>query len=73
MMGRVVEERGSWRKGNKVVSDSDALRTLVNRVASSTDKADEQVFDTLNYAVEQGNLRYVEDNGLIRWEWVEFL
>ena len=73
MMGRVVEERGSWHKGNKVVSDSDALRTLVNRVVSSTDKADEQVFDTLNYAVEQGNLRYVEDNGLIRWEWVEFL
>ncbi|MBA7561131.1 hypothetical protein ES708_02766 [subsurface metagenome] len=40
MMGKVVEERGSWRKGNKVVSDSDALRTLVNRVVSSTDKAD---------------------------------
>jgi len=73
MMGKVVEERGSWRKENKVVSDSDALTALVSTVVSSTDKTDEQVFDTLNYAVEQENLRYVEDNGLIRWEWVEFL
>ena len=73
MMGRVVEERGSWRKENEVVSDSDALKALVSRVANSTNKADEQVFDTLNYAVEQENLRYVEDNGLIRWEWVDYL
>ena len=73
MMGRVVEEKGSWRKEDQVVSDSDALITLVNRVVSSTNNGDEQVLDTLNYAVEQGNLRYVEDNGLIRWGWVEFL
>jgi anaerobic magnesium-protoporphyrin IX monomethyl ester cyclase len=73
MMGRVVEEKGSWRKENKVVSDSDALKALVSRVVRSTKNGDEQVFNTLNYAVEQGNLRYVEDSGLIRWEWVEFL
>jgi len=100
MMGRVVEEKGSWRKerriitptppspfkgeglggGQKrkflyyqVVSDSDALKTLVSRVVRSTNNGDEQVLNTLNYAVEQGNLRYVEDSGLIRWEWVDFL
>ena len=73
MMGRVVEEKGSWRKEDQVVSDSDALMTLVYRVVSSTNNGDEQVLDTLNYAVEQGNLRYVEDNGLIRWGWMEFL
>jgi len=73
MMGRVVEEKGWWHKGNRPISDSEALKTLVNRVASSTDDTDEQVFSTLDNAVEQGNLRYAEDNGLIRWEWVDFL
>jgi len=73
IMGRIVEEKGSWRKGNEVVSDSDALNTLVNKTVSSTNNGHEQVLNTLSYAVERGNLRYVEDNGMIRWEWVDYL
>ena len=73
MMGKIIEEKGAWRQENTPVSDSEALKALVNRVGSSTNNTDEQVFDALNHAAEQGNLRCAEDNGVIRWEWVDFL
>ena len=73
MMGKVLEEKGSWPVKVRAASVGDTIKTLVNRVAGSIDHEQEQVFNTLKFAVEQGNLRCIKENGQIRWEWVDFL
>ena len=73
MMGKVLEEKGSWPDKGEPVSAGDTIKTLVNRIAGSIDHEQEQVFNTLTFAVEQGNLRCIKENGQVRWEWVDFL
>jgi hypothetical protein len=73
MMGEVIEEKGWWRNnGNPVLADH-VFKTLVDRVAGSTDYTRKQVDETLGLAVEKGDLRWSEEGGIIRWEWVDFL
>jgi len=73
MMGEVIEEKGFWRNNGKPVSAGDVFKTLVNRVAGSTDYPRKQVAETLSLAVEKGNLTWSEEKEIIRWEWVDFL
>jgi len=73
MMGEVIEEKGFWRNNGKPVSAGDVFKTLVNRVAGSTDYTRKQVAETLSLAVEKGNLTWSEEKEIIRWEWVDFL
>ena len=73
MMGRVIEEKGSWPRGEKPLSEHEALKALVKRVADSVDDTQEQILSTLTFALETGNLRYSDNDGLIKWEWVDFL
>ncbi len=73
MMKKVIEDKGSWPNIGKPLLKESVFRTLTDRVASSTDFTNEQVNNTLNLAVKQENLRWREDKGYIRWEWVNFL
>jgi len=88
MMGSVIEKKGSWpASGNlmngKVIkgeaakdgkpSDKELLETLVDRVNDSFDSSRETISNTLIHAVEQGGLRHTVRDGLIKWEWVDYL
>ena len=72
MMGWVVEEKGFWNNKDKTDS-GDALKKLINHIEGSIDYSRKQISETLNFSVEQGYLRYKEEKGQIRWEWVDFL
>jgi radical SAM superfamily enzyme YgiQ (UPF0313 family) len=73
MMGRILEEKGSWNQGFQAETDLDLLETLVDRVTESVPNSREQVWITLQDAVQRGNLRCRREEGKIRWEWVNFL
>ena len=73
MMHRIIEEKGTWGNNDNAVSYGESMKTLVDRIAGSIDYTPEQIYNTLNSAVEKGNLRYTKDAGQIRWEWAEFL
>jgi anaerobic magnesium-protoporphyrin IX monomethyl ester cyclase len=73
MMGRIIEDKGTWDTKDRSFSYEDAMRTLVQRIAGSVKYTQEQIYNTLNVAVDKGNLRYVKDDGKIRWEWVDYL
>ncbi len=73
MMGEVIEEKGFWLHNGRPVSRGHALKGLVDRVADSTDYTRKQVDETLSLAVEKGNLKWSEEKGGIRWDWVDFL
>ena len=72
MMGGVLEEKGFW-SNNKAVSFYESLKSLVKRLACSTNYPEDQILSALNSSLEKGNLRYTEGDGQIRWEWVNFL
>lgn len=73
MMGRIIEKNGSWTNGNRTISDKDALNDLVDRVAGAIDYTRKQVYETLEFSRNQGNLRCRQDKNRVRWEWVDFL
>ncbi|MCJ7664930.1 MAG: B12-binding domain-containing radical SAM protein [Desulfobacterales bacterium] len=73
MMGRVIEEKGSWRTNGQPLASPDALKTLVDRVASSTRHQPEDISSSLAHAAEHGNLRYEESAGKVQWRWVDYL
>jgi len=73
MMGRVLEERGTWIQAGYPTSDQDFLGVLVDRVAGSVKNPKDQIYTTLKEAAEKGNLRCVNQEGRVRWEWVDFL
>jgi radical SAM superfamily enzyme YgiQ (UPF0313 family) len=73
MMGRVIEEKGFWRNDGKPIAGPDALKTLVDRVASSTRHRSEDISCALTSAIEHGNLTYEENHGQVRWKWVDYI
>jgi radical SAM superfamily enzyme YgiQ (UPF0313 family) len=73
MMARVIEEKGSWPAADDASAASEHLDRLVDRVKEATPKSRELVRDTLSSALEKGHLRRLEAQGLVRWEWVDYL
>jgi len=72
MMGMVLEEKGFWNHKDETNS-GDALKKLINNIEGSIDYSRKQISETLKFSVEQGYLRYTEEKGQIRWEWVDSL
>jgi radical SAM superfamily enzyme YgiQ (UPF0313 family) len=72
MMGRILEEKGFWNNQDRTGS-GDALKKLINKIGGSLDYSQDQISETLNFAMDQGYLKYENDKGQIRWKWVDFL
>ena len=72
MMERVLENNRSC-SNNKFDSFSDALKSLIKKVACSTSYSEGQILSVLNSCLENGNLMYAAQNGHIKWDWVDFL
>jgi hypothetical protein len=73
MTNRVIEEKGMWRHNGKPMSRHDALQTLIARVANCTKHRTADISTALVHAMEQGNLRYAEQEGQVKWQWVDYL
>jgi hypothetical protein len=73
MMKNVIEQKGFWSHEGRPVSLQDNLKILTERIRSSVDTGPEILFDALNHALQQGNLKCTDLNGNIRWQWVDFL
>jgi len=73
MMNAVIEKVGSWKAEKNPVSETEALATLAVRIKECVGSKKDLVDDTLNRAVEQKNLAYLQQNGRIQWRWVDYL
>ena len=73
MMKGVIEENGCRRHQGSPVTEKELLTLLSNKICQSTDYDPEQIYETLSDAVRQGNLKHVNKNGKIKWQWVDYL
>jgi anaerobic magnesium-protoporphyrin IX monomethyl ester cyclase len=72
MMSQAVEENGFWDT-QKWSSDQDSLNRLADQVWRFSRSGKEQVQKTLAYAFGKGNLIRLEQDGLTRWGWRDYL
>jgi len=73
MMKNVIEQKGFWSHGGRPLSKLDNLKIFIDRISRSVDAGPQMLFDSLGHALKQGNLKYTDLNGTIRWQWVDFL
>jgi radical SAM superfamily enzyme YgiQ (UPF0313 family) len=73
MTSRAVEEKGSWPRDGRPVSNEDPLKTLAEMVWSSTRYDQSQVLRSLQYALEQGVLACSDQAGRVCWRWLDYL
>ncbi len=73
MMKSAIEHKGFWSHDVRPVSAEDNLKILADRISRSVDAGPEILFITLGQALKQGNLKYTDLNGNIRWQWADFL
>jgi len=73
MMGHVIEEKGTWRHNGNPIARPDAFKTLIDRVAGTTQHRPKDISSALVYAAEQGNLQYEDRQGQVKWRWVDYL
>jgi radical SAM superfamily enzyme YgiQ (UPF0313 family) len=73
MMKGVIEENGCRRHQGSPVTEKELLTFLSNKICKTTDYDPEKVYETLSDAVRQGNLKHVNKNGKIKWQWVDYL
>ena len=72
MMTRAVEEKGFW-PNRKTLSEEDSLSQLVDQVWGLTGSEKKLVQKTLTYAVGKGNLLCLDQDGVTRWKWRDYL
>ena len=73
MMKSEVERRGFWPHDGCPVSTEDSLKKLAARISRSSDATPEMLYNTLGHALQEGNLKYSDRNGSVRWQWVDHL
>ncbi len=73
MMNSTIEKWGTWPATVSPVSETVLLKRLVKRICASSECDEEMLLATLLHSTRQRVLRYVHNNGQIRWEWVDYL
>jgi len=74
MMSNAIDEQGVFKQAGKTYSKADVMTNLVERIGrSGTKYSPGELAGTLNFAVEQGYLKYSDTNGQIQWEWIDYL
>jgi len=73
MMKEALERSGVWSKGGRPASAEANLKTLCDRVGSVIEADPQLLHDTLDHAVQRGNLKCSDAGGRIQWQWVEYL
>jgi len=73
MMKNEIERRGFWSHDGRPASTEDNLNKLADRISRSSDATSETLYNTLGPALEKGNLKCSDKNGVVRWRWVDYL
>jgi radical SAM superfamily enzyme YgiQ (UPF0313 family) len=73
MMQNVIEEKGHWQSDGNLLSPADHLTSLVDRIKNSTPKKAEDIYNTLQDAIQKGSLICSENGGQVRWQWKDYL
>jgi radical SAM superfamily enzyme YgiQ (UPF0313 family) len=73
MMKNVIERKGFWPHDGRPLGTLDNLKILSDRLSYSVDAKPDMLFGALDHALKQGNLKYTDLNGTIRWQWVDYL
>jgi radical SAM superfamily enzyme YgiQ (UPF0313 family) len=73
MMNNLIEERGYWQVEENPLSADEALNGLVRKVNASTTHRPADIYGALQHAVDQGNLTFRDDDGQVKWQWVDYL
>ena len=73
MMLNILEEKGHWQFDGPAPSPDDSLKALVDRVTKSTSKKADDIYSTLQDAIQKGSLICTQDGGQIRWHWKDYL
>ena len=71
MMKQVIEKTGTWISENG--SQAKAFEMLVDRVSKSTDQPFGPLFDALQTAVRQDNLKCTLEPDRVHWDWNDYL
>ena len=73
MMNRAIENCGTWRNGKGPITPKVAVDGLTQRIGPGDNFTTAQLFDTLTFAYNGGNLDYGIEEGVIRWKWADYL
>jgi radical SAM superfamily enzyme YgiQ (UPF0313 family) len=73
MMKGVIEEKGCQPKQASPLTEKELLRFLSKKICRSEDYNPKRLHETLSHAAQQGNLKHVNQNGDIKWQWVDYL
>jgi anaerobic magnesium-protoporphyrin IX monomethyl ester cyclase len=73
MMKNVIEQKGSWPHAGQQISTEDNLKTLVDKISHGLEATPQLISDTLNHALQKGDMICQEAGGMIRWQWAEYL
>ena len=75
MMHRSIEENGAWENGCGEVTSDSALKMLAGRItAPAAARYDgTQIAKTLLYCFSEGFLKMTQNDGTVRWAWVDTL
>ena len=73
MMKNLIEDRGYWQVEENPLSADEALNGLVRKVNAATAHRPADIHEALQHAVDQGNLTFRDDDGQVKWKWVDYL
>jgi radical SAM superfamily enzyme YgiQ (UPF0313 family) len=73
MMKRVIEENGSQCHRGSPLTDKALLTLLSKKICQTSDYEPQRVYETVRNAVWQGDLKHVDENGQVKWQWVDYL
>ncbi len=73
MMKNVIEQKGSWSHNGQPIRIRDNLNILADKISTELDAAPQLIRDTLNQALQKGDLICQETDKTIRWQWVDYI
>jgi hypothetical protein len=73
MMKNVIEEIGCQDYDGSPLTEEEHLTFLSNKICRTTAYDLQRTYETLSDALQQGNLKHVNENGKIKWQWVDYL
>jgi radical SAM superfamily enzyme YgiQ (UPF0313 family) len=73
MMQNVIEQKGCWPQGEPQFSIEDSLEFLVDKISNELDAAPQLIRDTLNHALAKGDIICQTADGMVRWQWVDYI
>ncbi|MFH1092013.1 MAG: radical SAM protein, partial [Pseudomonadota bacterium] len=73
LMNRVIEGQGTWPTSGRLISEEEALDSLIDRVSAWAGKPRSLVSDTLKNSVSRNHLNCRQENGQVHWEWRDYL